>query len=260
MLNVTAELNTTSEADVPTSAEPLPGTSNIRLGRKIVGGTETTIEEHPHQIALLWRVQHICGGSIISDSWVLTAAHCLDWNPLNSEITIRSGSTLHASGGTVHEIYYYHMHDQYSKLGSVFDVATIRVTKPFSGPGRKIIPLSSTEWTPTMVVTVTGWGLLDDGSKPDRLHEVLLPTVDRTTCDQMFNSTVSTDMICAGAMGIDSCTGDSGGAAVVNGTQYGVVSWGTQRCGVGLPGVYANVAHPLIREFIERTTGVRSSV
>lgn len=61
-------------------------------------------------------------------------------------------------------------------------------------------------------------------------------------------------MICAGDIGSDSCDGDSGGPAVQDGIQYGIVSWGGTICGTGLPGVYTNIAHPAIRDFIKRTT------
>jgi trypsin len=63
-------------------------------------------------------------------------------------------------------------------------------------------------------------------------------------------------MICAGALGLDSCNGDSGGPLTHNGVQVGIVSFGPAQCGNGSPGVYARVASPSIRNFIASNTGV----
>ena len=46
------------------------------LDGRIVGGYDTTIEDHPYQISLRWYENHICGGSIISENFVVTAGHC----------------------------------------------------------------------------------------------------------------------------------------------------------------------------------------
>lgn len=54
--------------------------------RMSVGSEETTIEAYPYQVAILYYNVQFCGGSIISDSWVLTAAHCLDWKPKNNDV------------------------------------------------------------------------------------------------------------------------------------------------------------------------------
>lgn len=53
---------------------------------RIVGGTAATIEDYPHQIALLYTGRQVCGGSIISHTWVVTAAHCVDYFPQNEDV------------------------------------------------------------------------------------------------------------------------------------------------------------------------------
>lgn len=223
--------------------------------RMIVGGEETTIEAYPYQVAILYLNQQFCGGSIISDSWVLTAAHCLDFYPKNVDISIRSGSSSRSRGGSIHPIHYYHIHEEYSPTDYPRDVATIRVRYPFSAVTSQIVPLASREWI-SGNVTVTGWGKNSEGKIPDVLAKVVLPVVNRVTCNTSWDGLITDDMICAGDMGSDSCDGDSGGPAVQNGIQYGIVSWGGTICGTALPGVYTNIAHPAIRNFIEQTTMV----
>ena len=63
---------------------------------RIVGGSKTTIESVPYQVSLRYFNNHICGGSIISHSWVLTAAHCLDWYPNNDEVSRTRDERKHA--------------------------------------------------------------------------------------------------------------------------------------------------------------------
>ncbi|XP_055605055.1 trypsin delta-like [Uranotaenia lowii] len=230
-------------------------TTVIGNNTRIIGGVQTSIEEYPHQIAILYLNSQVCGGSVISDSWIVTAAHCLDWQPLTSQITIRYGSSLRNTGGSIHATFYYHLHESYDPLDYPYDVATLRVKTPFSGPANSIIPLTTSEWT-AGEVTVTGWGWDENQRQPDVLHKVTLPVVDRITCNVKWEGTVTDDMICAGGQGIDSCNGDSGGPAIQNGVLFGVVSWGADICGNGLPGVYTNIAHTSIRNFIKRTTMV----
>ena len=56
---------------------------------RIIGGTEAIIDDYPHQIALLYFGRQICGGSIISHTWVVTAAHCVDYYPQNEDVSFR---------------------------------------------------------------------------------------------------------------------------------------------------------------------------
>uniref|UniRef100_A0A182PRT1 Peptidase S1 domain-containing protein n=1 Tax=Anopheles epiroticus TaxID=199890 RepID=A0A182PRT1_9DIPT len=231
------------------------------IGRveRIVGGSKTTIENVPYQVSLRYFNNHICGGSIISHSWVLTAAHCLDWYPKNDEITVHAGSTSQSAGGSLHGVFFYYLHERYDPAGYEWDVATVRVRTPMgNSPGRTPIPLaSSSEWSIGERVLVTGWGYVTAAGKvDDTLQMVLLDVVSQELCNRTWAGLIMTDMLCAGGLGVDACAGDSGGPAVQNGVQYGIVSWGSIDCGNGLPGVFTNIAHPSVRSFIRRTTMV----
>uniref|UniRef100_A0A6E8UZS8 Peptidase S1 domain-containing protein n=1 Tax=Anopheles coluzzii TaxID=1518534 RepID=A0A6E8UZS8_ANOCL len=224
---------------------------------RIVGGSKTTIESVPYQVSLRYFNNHICGGSIISHSWVLTAAHCLDWYPNNDEITVRTGSTSQSAGGSLHAVFYYHLHERYDPNEFQWDVATVRVRTPMGlGAGRAPIPLAtSTEWTVGERILVTGWGYLTAAGKvDDTLQMILLDAVPQESCNRTWTGFITADMLCAGGPGVDACAGDSGGPAVQDGVQYGIVSWGSIDCGNGLPGVFTNIAHPSVRSFIRRTT------
>ncbi|XP_052868644.1 trypsin epsilon-like [Anopheles cruzii] len=230
-------------------------------GYRIVGGIETSIEAVPYQVSLRYLNKHICGGSIISHSWILTAAHCLEWYPNNDQIRVHAGSSSVSSGGSLHEVFYYHLHPAYDAVEYQWDVATIRVRSVMApGIGRATIALppatGAPEWTIGENVTVSGWGFeIANGHVVDSLRMVQLVAVSRPSCNESWSGFITEDMVCAGAPLADACDGDSGGPAVQDGIQYGIVSWGASECG-NLPGVYTNLAHPSIRTFIQRTTMV----
>uniref|UniRef100_A0A182VVY4 Peptidase S1 domain-containing protein n=1 Tax=Anopheles minimus TaxID=112268 RepID=A0A182VVY4_9DIPT len=242
---------------VPHSVSLSPG-YGAQMAR-IVGGRKTPIEEVPYQVSLRYFNNHICGGSIISHSWVLTAAHCLDWYPNNDEISVRTGSNHQSTGGSLHAVFYYHLHEHYDTTKYQWDVATIRVrTAMVNGPAISAIPLSSLSgWTDGERVTIAGWGYLAPvGTVIDNLQMVRLDVIPRELCNQSWTGIITDDMICAGGPGLDACEGDSGGPAVQGGMQHGIVSWGPVKCGNGLPGVFTNIGHPSVRNFIRRTTMV----
>lgn len=184
--------------------------AEITSKRLIVGGEETTIEAYPYQVAILYSNVQFCGGSIISDLWVLTAAHCLDWKPKNADvrtnwiplmlqikysqiyfqISIRSGSSSRSTGGTIHAVYYYHIHEQYDPNDYPRDVATVRVKTPFSAVTTKTVPLTSREWS-TGYVTITGWGKDSAGKTPDILTMVAIPVVSRTACNTSWDGLIT---------------------------------------------------------------------
>jgi trypsin len=103
---------------------------------------------------------------------------------------------------------------------------------------------------PGTMAVVSGWGYTDPDHMPDQLMSVMVPIVDRTTCNNSYAGTIIGQIIdgelCAGYIdvgGKDSCQGDSGGALVIDGREVGIVTTGN---GCGLPkypGVYTDVAY-----------------
>ena len=104
--------------------------------------------------------------------------------------------------------------------------------------------------------------LQEGGQTPNTLYSVVVPIVDRATCEKAYQSLneITARMICAGEAGKDSCQGDSGGPVVAgegdNRAQVGIVSWGLGCAEAGYPGVYTNVANEDIRSFIQKQAGV----
>lgn len=219
---------------------------------KIVGGQPTTIEEHPHQISLRLEGRHICGGSIISPTRILTAAHCVQPDAAPEIYSILAGTSNRTDvvNGQLRQITHFARHPNYDPNTKVNDVAIMQFQTPleFGNNTRAIALPPQGELTADEAnVTVTGWGLLAWGSEeplPIILRVVAKPVVSNIRCNISYQGRITPEMLCAGleAGGRDACQGDSGGPLVFEGVLHGVVSWGRGCALPNFPGVYARVS------------------
>lgn len=241
-----------------------PRVSPWSLSGRIVGGEATTIEETPYQISLqIWR-EHTCGGSIISQHWVVTAGHCVGYS--SNMYTVKAGSTNRTTGGSIHHVSTIVRHEDYGLNGRgvpINDIALIRVVEPFEiDETRQPIALfDEYEASPVgAMARITGWGR--SAPKPKPIPEVLqivsIPIVSKEDCNTAYGNWggIPENQICAANPegGKDSCQGDSGGPVAINGRLAGIVSWGNGCAVRGQPGVNTEVsAH---RAWIKLNTGV----
>ncbi|XP_017773898.1 PREDICTED: trypsin-2-like [Nicrophorus vespilloides] len=243
------------------------GTANAlfppKLDGRIVGGESVDIEDFPHQLSLQYYGSHICGASIISGKFALTAAHCTDGNPANV-LSVRAGSSFQGSGGQVVKVLKIHQHPKYNKNTVDFDISVLELQSEIKmGAGASAIPLpeageKSKEGDDAVV---SGWGALSEGgSSPSLLQAVHLKMIGHDSCQHDYNQSpsrpeISDRMICAGVGGgKDACQGDSGGPLISNGKQVGVVSWGFGCARPEYPGIYSSVEN--LRAFIKEKSGV----
>ncbi|XP_078037024.1 trypsin-1-like [Augochlora pura] len=223
---------------------------------RIVGGDPVDISKHPHQLSLQ-TTGHICGASIISSKWAVTAGHCV--GSAASRYSLRAGNN-DKNKGTRHTVKNIIRHPQYNSQTIDYDIALIEVNEPFKfSSSVKAVQLASAEPPSGKVVEVTGWGALrEGGSTSALLQKVSIPIVDRKQCEDAYSrmNGITDRMICAGITqgGKDSCQGDSGGPLTSGGTLYGIVSWGYGCAKPKYPGVYTNVAK--LRSWIKQNSGV----
>ncbi|XP_018324135.1 trypsin 3A1-like [Agrilus planipennis] len=236
---------------------------------RIVGGSNASINDYPYAVQINTG-DAFCGGSILSNAWILTAGHCLvDANVIN--VTVLAGAERTFGDGVLIQAEELFIHPQYSEPpnttdgGPDYDVGLIKLLQnlTFSDTIRSIRLINENQQiAPGTNATLVGWGLQSENvndTYTDVLQAVSVPVIAQDRCRSMLNLTeeyLTERMLCAGydEGGKDSCSGDSGGPMVANNTLIGIVSWG-RGCGRrGSPGVYTNVTD--IRQYIRDTASL----
>lgn len=231
------------------------------LQSRIVGGTDASEGHWPWQVDIQKNGEHVCGGTLISENWVLSAAHCFPSLSDVSSYTIYAGR-LKLNGWNAHETSH-----RISNIMVPFgytdpqlgqDIALVMLSSPvvWSEVVQPIcLPDSDMQFAEGTLCTITGWGDIRDGVSLQgvgTLQQVQVPIIGQSACQEMLGGgkfNILHDMICAGYKegGKDSCQGDSGGPLVClsgsgNWVQAGIVSFGLGCAQPNQPGVYARVS------------------
>lgn len=126
---------------------------------RVVGGDDAPDGAAPFQCSLQQNKRHFCGCSIISDKWILTAAHCISSKPYTLDILV--GTNDLKNGGEYYKAKRFVLHESYGNPRYAHDIALIEVkgTINFNGRVQAIEP-SSEEVPDNVDLQLTGWGLL----------------------------------------------------------------------------------------------------
>jgi secreted trypsin-like serine protease len=232
--------------------------ANQANDQRVVGGKPVTLEDNPWQIAIVSAriptnaIAQFCGGSIIAQRWVVTAAHCVDSGTTPQQIAILKGSESLVTGGTRVAATRIIVHQNWKPNTHDFDIALVEVGADLGGTAIAG-DTSANEHSTSLSIRLTGWGrtAMSSSAGSKVLQGVSVPYVTRATCNRpaSYDGDITGNMICAGLVqgGADSCQGDSGGpaTAVIGGTRrlVGIVSWGEGCALRDKYGVYTRVAN-----------------
>ncbi|XP_062987495.1 transmembrane protease serine 11C-like [Elgaria multicarinata webbii] len=244
------------------------GTRMDRSEERIFGGSIAGEGEWPWQVSLQLNGIHRCGASLISNIWLITAAHCFrgvkDIKGWTSSFGARLRPPLmrrNLRQIIVHEYY------ANSVMSHEYDIAVVQLSSPvdFTAAVRRVCLPEATQYFPENTTCfVTGYGALkDDGPSVSELRQTEVKIIGNEICNRrtVYNGVISPGMLCAGYLegGNDACQGDSGGPLVTpdsRGIWYlvGIVSWGDECAKPNKPGVYTRVTY--YRNWIAARTGV----
>ncbi|KAI4585981.1 hypothetical protein MJG53_020606, partial [Ovis ammon polii x Ovis aries] len=233
---------------------------------RIIGGIKAEEGDWPWQVSLQWSSSHRCGGALISNTWILSAAHCFRSysDPRQWIATFGTSTTSPQQRVAVRSIL---IHDNYNPETHENDIALVQLDKEvtFNQYIHTVcLPEANQVISPGSTAYVTGWGSQSySGNTVTNLQQARVNIISNYLCNAPagYNGAVLPGMLCAGVPegGVDACQGDSGGPLVQEDSRQhwfivGIVSWGYQ-CGLpDKPGVYTRVT--AYRHWITQKTGI----
>nr|ADT80829.1 serine protease 59 [Mamestra configurata] len=231
---------------------------------RIVGGTQAAVGSHPHMVALTTGLavrSFFCGGSLITQRTILTAAHCIrgvfSWGSLTSSLRATVGTNRWNSGGTTYSIARNVTHPHYvhniikNDIGILITSSNVALNNLV-----RTVPITYSVIPGGVRSRVAGWGRIRaGGALSANLLELFPTTLAGSDCEDriaraavQFNSprahVQSHIEICTfQATNFGTCNGDSGSALLRadNGQQFGIVSWGFP-CALGVPDMFVRIS------------------
>ncbi|XP_010082473.1 PREDICTED: suppressor of tumorigenicity 14 protein [Pterocles gutturalis] len=229
----------------------------------------------PGQVSLHAKGQgHTCGASLISESWLVSAAHCFlqmqgirysDPSLWTAYLGLTNQGNRNGANVQTRKIKRIISHPYFNDYTYDYDIAVMELQTPvtFSSVVQPIcLPDATHNFPVGKDLWVTGWGATSEGgSGASILQKAEIRIINQTVCNQLLTDQLTPRMMCVGILtgGVDACQGDSGGPLVsveASSRMFlaGIVSWGDGCAQRNKPGVYSRVTS--LRAWIKQQTGL----
>uniref|UniRef100_A0A914Z8Y3 limulus clotting factor C n=1 Tax=Panagrolaimus superbus TaxID=310955 RepID=A0A914Z8Y3_9BILA len=233
-----------------------------KAANKIVGGEPAKPYSWPWQVDLCKvddgddKCNHVCGGSVIDEQWILSASHCkILTDVIPGKWFVKVGTydyrDLDEPGEKIFNVSQVFTHPNYNNpYADSNDIALFKIDGKINFT-KHIQPVCVPRNVSDIIhngksAYVTGWGTTSEGGEFSfKLKQVQVPFLDMSQCIKEYPGGIDDTMECAGKEGLDSCQGDSGGPLVTKHSdgrwfQAGIVSFGKGCAEEGFAGVYSS--------------------
>ena len=228
--------------------------------RAVVGGTDVPDGQFPFMTSLQFKgagtsplERHGCGASLVSSTWVLTAAHCLlGTEPSDIEVVVGRTRLSNTGHGEVVGVKSFVSHPKFPQA-SVYDIALLQLERPVTAAtpiGRVAGNERLEDSEPAM--TAVGWGETGAFLKSDGLQQASMPRISDAACADFNPHLNPMSSFCIGVLadgGPFPHSGDSGGPVFANRPGRGFVQLGVVSQAI----VIVRLSNPEVAEFIEST-------
>ncbi|XP_062994966.1 suppressor of tumorigenicity 14 protein [Elgaria multicarinata webbii] len=251
------------------------GQRNYNQQVRVVGGKDSAVGEWPWQVSLHAKDEgHVCGASLISEKWLVTAAHCFReinsiryndpklWTAYMGLLDQRNRTNNFVQKRSIKSII---RHPYFNDYTFDYDIAVMELASAvtFTKQIRPIcLPDASHDFPAGKSIWVTGWGATKENGKGAAiLQKAEIRVINQTMCNILLPNQMTSRMMCVGILAgdVDACQGDSGGPLTSIETNNrmllaGIVSFGDGCARRNKPGVYTRVTQ--LRAWIKEKTGV----
>lgn len=257
------------DANSPSASNEHAIINDLEITRRVLGGDEAEYGDWPSMVAIATagyfplQDRFFCGGTLVAERYVLTAAHCLfdaygrQENASNLRVVASIYDLSDEEGVVETDVTNVIIHPDYdNSLDSPpNDVALLELSNVVDAPIGQLFAGESEDYTDTLGF-ILGWGAtryINDlaAEYPTVLQEARVPLVALDTCNApiSYDGLVDVAQMCAGFSSgeVDTCAGDSGGPLYIleNGqpVQIGITSFGNGCAQPNFYGIYSNVSH-----------------
>lgn len=216
-------------------------------GSRIIKGAIAPDDKYEFLVSLQKNEKHMCGGFLISEDFVLTAAHCSAEEP--DRVVVGTHDLSKVGEENVRIIEKRYKHRSYYQVDKGNDIMLLKLKKKVGGNKKQIIalPPSNMHIQEKKTCHVAGWGFTKTGGGVvDRLMMVDVSVINLNACSKLWGG-IPSDVVCAGGYGSHKgfCQGDSGGPLVCDGIAVGVVSFNNNKiCDypTNYPNIYTEIS------------------